>query len=148
MTARGFSTKDNILHIECENHVMGKTSEKCCYCRTFLCINAISRDSPLLMWVLSAGTVLLRIFFKWKIRCKTKLFCTVIWKKTTSACLQWSKEQCVEKTFFVTWEKNSIFITQNIIILNSYCHQSSLDIFYTKYSVKMHICLSFCSASW
>ena len=64
MTARGCSTKDKILHIECENHVMGKTSEKFCYCRTFLCNNALSRDSPLFLRVLVAGIVLQRIFFK------------------------------------------------------------------------------------
>ena len=64
MTARGCSTKDKILHIECENHVMGKTSEKFCYCRTFLCNNAVSRDGTLLLCALAAGTVIKRIFFK------------------------------------------------------------------------------------
>ena len=37
MTGRGCSTKDKIFHIECENHVMGRQSEKFCYCSYFLC---------------------------------------------------------------------------------------------------------------
>merc|ERR1719500_1522863 len=37
VTARGCSTKDKIFHIECENHVMGRSSEKFCYCSYFLC---------------------------------------------------------------------------------------------------------------
>merc|ERR1711915_934718 len=36
-TARGCSTKDRIFHTECENHVMGQSSEKFCYCSYFLC---------------------------------------------------------------------------------------------------------------
>ena len=63
MTARGCSTKDRILHIECENHVMGKTSEKFCYCRTFLCNRAAGGTSSFL---LLAGNcvVLARIFLQ------------------------------------------------------------------------------------
>ena len=37
VTARGCSTKDKLYHVECENHVMGRTSEKFCYCSYFLC---------------------------------------------------------------------------------------------------------------
>jgi hypothetical protein len=37
VTGRGCSTKDKIFHIECENHVMGRQSEKFCYCSYFLC---------------------------------------------------------------------------------------------------------------
>merc|ERR1719431_1965099 len=37
VTARGCSTKDKIFHVECENHVMGRSSEKFCYCSYFLC---------------------------------------------------------------------------------------------------------------
>ena len=40
VTARGCSTKDKIFHIECENHVMGRTirtTESFCYCSYSLC---------------------------------------------------------------------------------------------------------------
>ncbi|XP_023342518.1 uncharacterized protein LOC111712202 [Eurytemora carolleeae] len=40
VTGRGCSTKDKIFHIECENHVMGKHSEKFCYCSYYLCNSA------------------------------------------------------------------------------------------------------------
>merc|ERR1719411_1096313 len=37
VTARGCATKDKVFHIECENHVMGRDSEKFCYCSYYLC---------------------------------------------------------------------------------------------------------------
>ena len=40
MTARGCSTKDKLYHVECENHVMGKTvrtTETFCYCSYSFC---------------------------------------------------------------------------------------------------------------
>ena len=40
VTARGCSTTDKIFHVECENHVMGRTVrtiEKFCYCSYSLC---------------------------------------------------------------------------------------------------------------
>ena len=40
VTGRGCSTKDKIFHIECENHVMGRTSrttESFCYCSFAFC---------------------------------------------------------------------------------------------------------------
>ena len=35
VTARGCSTKDKIFHIECENHVIGRTSESFVIAATF-----------------------------------------------------------------------------------------------------------------
>ena len=49
MTARGCATKDKVFHIECENHVMGRESEKFCYCSYFLC-NTGTGESP--SWLL------------------------------------------------------------------------------------------------
>ena len=40
VTARGGATKDKVFHIECENHQMGRESEKFCYCSYFLCNGA------------------------------------------------------------------------------------------------------------
>ena len=40
VTARGCATKDKVFHIECENHQMGRQSEKFCYCSYFLCNGA------------------------------------------------------------------------------------------------------------
>merc|ERR1712013_517514 len=62
VTARGCSTKDRILHIECENHVMGKTSEKFCYCRTFLCNTSSLQRTSQLSLLLVICFVLRRIF--------------------------------------------------------------------------------------
>ena len=44
--ARGCSTKQKIFHIECENHVMGRYSEKFCYCSYTLCNAAVRHSSP------------------------------------------------------------------------------------------------------
>merc|ERR1719483_1468017 len=63
VTARGCSTKDRILHIECENHVMGKTLEKFCYCRIFLCNSAVSVNSSLWVLPVAISAAFLRIFF-------------------------------------------------------------------------------------
>ena len=63
MTARRCSTKDKIFHIECENHVMGRNSERFCYCSYFLCNGA---GVPIGMdWLWSLVTVVVigkRIF--------------------------------------------------------------------------------------
>jgi hypothetical protein len=66
VTGRGCSTKDKIFHIECENHVMGRQSEKFCYCSYFLC-NAGGRATlsrPLLLFslVLTAGWISCSVF--------------------------------------------------------------------------------------
>merc|ERR1712106_1067227 len=50
VTARGCSTKDKIFHIECENHVMGRTSEKFCYCSYFLCNGGSSDRLGFVIW--------------------------------------------------------------------------------------------------
>jgi hypothetical protein len=54
VTARGCATKDKVFHIECENHVMGRESEKFCYCSYFLCNGTALRrpDGPLLLLLL------------------------------------------------------------------------------------------------
>merc|ERR1719419_1344993 len=54
ITARGCSTKDRIFHTECENHVMGRSSEKFCYCSYFLCNSDVSVNSQwsiLISWL-------------------------------------------------------------------------------------------------
>ena len=56
---RGCSTKDKIFHVECENHVMGKTdrtSENFCYCSFSLC-NKASSGNSLMMMTLSESLV-------------------------------------------------------------------------------------------
>ena len=47
MTARGCSTKDKLYHVECENHVMGKTvrtTETFCYCSYSFCNSRAGRQ--------------------------------------------------------------------------------------------------------
>merc|ERR1712106_170551 len=53
--ARGCSTKDKIFHIECENHMMGRTSEKFCYCSYFLCNHG--RQLRTTHWMFSFGVL-------------------------------------------------------------------------------------------
>ena len=46
MIARGCSTKDKLYHVECENHVMGKTvrtTETFCYCSYSFCNSRAGR---------------------------------------------------------------------------------------------------------
>ena len=65
VTARGCSTKDKIFHIECENHVMGRTSEKFCYCSYFLCNGGSSDGLGFVIWVnLFLAVIVNRVFSK------------------------------------------------------------------------------------
>ena len=57
VTARGCATKDAVFHIECENHVMGRHSEKFCYCRQYLCNPAPSQTRRPLALILAALTL-------------------------------------------------------------------------------------------
>ena len=50
--ARGCSTKDKLYHVECENHVMGKTvrtTETFCYCSYSFCNSRAGRLGELLL---------------------------------------------------------------------------------------------------
>ena len=61
VTARGCSTKDKKYHIECENHVMGTSSEKFCYCSYWLCNAASLRAADWFAPTIALATILLHL---------------------------------------------------------------------------------------
>ena len=66
MIARGCSTKDKLYHVECENHVMGKTvrtTETFCYCSYSFCNSRAGRlgDAKWLRVLMTACLTILTI---------------------------------------------------------------------------------------